>query len=129
MSKRAWRFVGGPDDGQEVGFEPKASDNDIVVDGFTYVVRHHDRILLFHPDSDEMAERSRLLAIERFNAWADTLPPMVHSEPEKRSPTAIDWSGMLADMQRRFGAERAKAGLPPIKLELKRRKRSQGQPE
>lgn len=65
MSGNAWKFVGGPEHGRESTCEPMKNDDVIWLDGFLYVVRHHDRILLFHPQTDEMIERAALKVRER----------------------------------------------------------------
>ena len=65
MSGNVWKFVGGANDGEFAGFEPAPAQNEIWHDGCRYVVRHHDRILLFSPDSDEMIELAILKRRER----------------------------------------------------------------
>lgn len=65
MSGAAWKFVGGPNDGEFADVVPAAKENEILHDGCRYVVRHHDRILLFHATDEAMEERAILKRRER----------------------------------------------------------------
>jgi hypothetical protein len=59
MSERLWKIVGGCHDGQSLQASFGVAEWQMIYDGFRYVVRHHDGVLLFSPDTDAMVLRSQ----------------------------------------------------------------------